>query len=210
MIRRALYAPGTAALMAMVSGAALAASQTRAIVDAVAIVHPAWSPVWHWTAAVGFEAAILAVGLVMATTGDRGLWRWEMVLVGVSVVAGVMVAMDGRSWSDPVALVRAAATGVMPVQYLAVVMTAHRLAGRAGVTTVAADQPATTATTPPAATATTTPRPRPAARQTSTGPAADPRVAAAIAAGVPRTTARRWAATGDHRLDRYRAEVRAA
>lgn len=208
MIYRALYARSTAALLALASGLALAVSQTRAIVDAVAIVHPAWSPVWHWTAAVGFEAAILAVGLVMATTGDRGLWRWEMVLVGVSVVAGVMVAMDGRSWSDPVALVRAAATGVMPVQYLAVVMTAHRLAGRAGVTTVAADQPATTATTPPAAT--TTPRPRPAARRTSTGPAADPRVAAAIAAGVPRTTARRWAATGDARLDKYAREVRAA
>lgn len=207
MIRRALYAPGTAALMAMVSGAALAASQTRAIVDAVAIVHPAWSPAWHWTAAVGFEAAILAVGLVMATTGDRGLWRWEMVLVGVSVVAGVLVAMDGRSWSDPVALARAAATGVMPVQYLAVVMTAHRLAGRAGVTTVALDQ--TTATTPPAAA--TTLRPRPAVRRTSTGPAADPRVAAAIAAGVPRTTARRWSATGDRRLDQYATtEARAA
>lgn len=44
----------------------------------------------------------------------------------------------------------------------------------------------------------------------SPSPTTDPRVAMAIAAGVPRTTARRWAATGDGRLDRYTAEARAA
>lgn len=51
---------------------------------------------------------------------------------------------------------------------------------------------------------TTATRPR---RATAT----DPRVAMAIAAGVPRTTARRWAATGNPQLDRYQTtEARAA
>lgn len=201
MIYRALYARSTAALLALASGLALAVSQTRAIVDAVAMVHPAWSPAWWWTAAIGFETAILAVGLVMATTGDRGLWRWEVVLVGVSVVAGWLVAMDGRPWSDPVALARAVVTGAMPIQYLAVVMTAHRLAGRAADGQTTARPVAMTTATDHAA------RPRPGRRAAST---VDPRVATAIAAGVPRTTARRWAATGDARLDKYAREVRAA
>lgn len=55
---------------------------------------------------------------------------------------------------------------------------------------------------------TTATRPRPTTRPAT---ATDPRVAAAIAAGVARTTARRWAATGNPKLDRYQTtEARAA
>lgn len=238
MIYRALYSRSTAALLALVSGLLLAVSQTRAIVDAVGMVHPAWHPAWYWTAAIGFESAILAVGLVMAMTGDKGLWRWEVVLIVVSVVAGFLAAMVGHAWSDAIALARAAATGVMPVQYLAVVMTAHRLASGAAVMTMPpvdvpvvddqtddyaddyaddldddqtadqADAPADDQAAPPVR---PTIQPRPVPPSTGRRRSEDPRVLAAVAAGIPRTTARRWAATGNPALDRYQTtEARAA
>lgn len=213
MIYRVLYSRSTAALLALASGLLLAASQTRTIVDAVAMVHPAWHPAWYWTAAIGFESAILAVGLVMAMTGDKGLWRWEVVLIVVSVVAGFLAAMVGHTWDDGVALARAAATGVMPVQYLAVVMTAHRLASGLAVQTappIAA--PLTTVQTMPPPVIVPSDRPRTMPPPTTARRTAeDPRVLAAVAAGIPRTTARRWAATGNPQLDRYQTtEARAA
>lgn len=209
MIYQILYSRSTAALLALASGAALAMSQTRTIVDAVTMVHPAWHPAWHWTAAVGFETAILAVGLVMAASGDRGLWRWELVLVAVSVLAGFLVAMAGHDWTDRVALARAVATGIMPVQYLAVVMCAHRLAGRPDRvrTDVHVDDHARPVVqTAPRRTS----RPRTTTRRATPGIMDDPRVRAAIAAGVARTTARRWATTDDARLDKYARGARAA
>lgn len=212
MIYRILYSRSTAALLALASGLLLAASQTRTIVDAVAMVHPAWHPAWYWTAAIGFESAILAVGLVMAMTGDRGLWRWEVVLIAVSVVAGFLAAMVGHSWSDAIALARAAATGVMPVQYLAVVMTAHRLAVQ---TTAPIAAPLTTPTvdvqTVPRPAIATPARPRTVPPTSARRRSEDARVLAAVAAGIPRTTARRWAATGNPQLDRYQTtKARAA
>lgn len=104
---------------------------------------------------------------------------------------------------------------MVPLQYVAVILAAHTLYGHyaaSGQTTmdVATATPTIQTTASSVATATslaTPPRPRPnrAAR-----PATDPRVAAAIAAGVPRTTARRWAALGDQRLDEYKPQAKAA
>lgn len=123
-----LYDKGTAAGLVFLSGLLLAVGQTRTIVDAVGLVHPGWSNAWAWVVAVGFETAILSVGLVMASTGDRDLWRWEIVLVGASVLAGLAVGMHGHTLSDYAALIRAGAMGLLPVQYLAVVLTGHKLA----------------------------------------------------------------------------------
>lgn len=124
-----LYDRGTAAALVLLSGLLLATGQTRTIVDAVALVHPGWGSAWAWIVAVGFETAILAVGLVMASTGDRDLWRWEVVLVGASVVAGLAVGMHGHALQDYGAWARGLAMGLLPVQYLAVVLTGHKLAG---------------------------------------------------------------------------------
>lgn len=212
---RALYSPGTAAALVLAAGVLLATSQTRVIVDAVAIVHPKWWAGWYWTTAIGFETAILAVGLVMAMTGDRTLWRWEVVLVVVSVVAGVAAAMVGHQVGDRAAWVHAVAIGLMPIQYLAVVLTGHRLAehGRSDVATVTDDRAADHATTAPATDAETTviepPTTAPPATAKTATMTADPAVAAAIADGVARTTARRWSTAGDPRLDRYRPKATA-
>lgn len=197
---RALYSPGTAAALVLAAGVLLATSQTRVIVDAVAIVHPKWSPVWYWTAAIGFETAILAVGLVMAMTGDRTLWRWEVVLVVVSVVAGVAAAMVGHTVTDRAAWVHAVAIGLMPIQYLAVVLTGHRLAEH-GRPDVAPDvEPATVATpeqAPAVAAVDKPPRSAPrAATATDLELAAAKEAArrAALSAGKSDRTARRAAA----------------
>lgn len=224
-IYRFLYSQGTAAALVLASGLLLAIGQTRTIVDAVKLVHPSWAPAWFWIVAIGFETAILGVGLVMAMTGDRTLWRWEVVLVGASIVAGLAVGLHGQTVDTPAAIgaaaVRALAVGLLPVQYLAVVLTGHKLATGAtaavattetdGQTVVddGQDQPATVTTVapePPAmavvdpvATVVTAPPPT-VAKPTTT----DPAVTAAIVAGVPRTTARRWATAGDPRLDKYR------
>ena len=226
-VYRLLYSQGTAAALVLASGLLLAIGQTRTIVDAVAMVHPSWSPLWFWIVAIGFETAILGVGLVMAMTGDRTLWRWEVVLVGASIVAGLAVGLHGQTMDTWAAIgaaaVRALAVGLLPVQYLAVVLTGHKLASGAMVATTETDgqtmatvdhgqdQPSevtmvdpepvamvatTTAPEPPVTTA-----PPTMAKTTST----DPAVTMAIAAGIPRTTARRWADNGDGRLDKYRA-----
>lgn len=220
---RFLYSQGTAAALVLASGLLLAIGQTRTIVDAVAMVHPTWFWLWFWIVAIGFETAILGVGLVMAMTGDRTLWRWEVILVSASIVAGLAVGLHGQTMDTWTAIgaaaVRALAVGLLPVQYLAVVLTGHKLASgaatvatteTAGQTTAMAaavdrDEPATmveieplamTAPGPPVA----TPSPPTVARATTT----DPAVTAAIADGVARTTARRWATAGDPRLDKYR------
>lgn len=225
-IYRFLYSQGTAAALVLASGLLLAIGQTRTIVDAVAMVHPSWYWLWFWIVAIGFETAILGVGLVMAMTGDRTLWRWEVVLVSASIVAGLAVGLHGQTMDTWTAIgaaaVRALAVGLLPVQYLAVVLTGHRLAS--GATTVATtetagqtmaagttvdhDQPTAAVTAEPLAMATpepplTTVLPTvlPTVARTTT---TDPAVTAAIAAGVARTTARRWAENGDPRLDKYR------
>ena len=123
-----LYDKGTAATLVLLSGLLLATGQTRTIVDAVVLVHPGWSPAWAWIVAVGFETAILSVGLVMASTGDRDLWRWEVILVGASVAAGLAVGLHGHVLQDYGAWARGIAMGFLPVQYLAVVLTGHKLA----------------------------------------------------------------------------------
>lgn len=221
-IYRFLYSQGTAAALVLASGLLLAIGQTRTIVDAVAMVHPSWSPIWFWTVAIGFETAILGVGLVMAMTGDRTLWRWEVILVSASIVAGLAVGLHGQTMDTWTAIgaaaVRALAVGLLPVQYLAVVLTGHRLASGATAvattetavqtmaagTTVDHDQPTAAVTAEPLAMATSEPpltTVLPTVTRTTT---TDPAVTAAIAAGVARTTARRWATAGDPRLDQYR------
>lgn len=226
-IYRFLYSQGTAAALVLASGLLLAIGQTRTIVDAVKLVHPSWAPAWFWIVAIGFETAILGVGLVMAMTGDRTLWRWEVVLVGASIVAGLAVGLHGQTVDTPAAIgaaaVRALAVGLLPVQYLAVVLTGHKLASGAVVATTETDgqtattvehgqdQPAAVATVEPEPVAAVEPEskaatvatpPRQTVVRTTT---ADPAVAAAIAAGIPRTTARRWSTVGDPRLKKYRA-----
>ena len=219
----------SAILVCGLAAAALAISQAFVIHDHVAMVHggvvtpPPWPAIAQWSMAVGFELAILSVTLAVAVVGwHRGLIVAETFLIGVSVLAGALVTYPG-----PVApLVETASMAMVPLQYVAVVLAAHAL-HRHYAATPAANQ--TTAVTTPAATvatvatdqataatraaatrtAATAPRPRPpASRPSST--TADPRVTMAIAAGVPRTTARRWAATGDARLDQYGPQSRVA
>lgn len=217
----------SAILVCGLAAAALAISQAFVIHDHVAMVHggvampPPWPAIAQWSMAVGFELAILSVTLAVAMVGwHRGLIVAETFLIGVSVLAGALV-----TYSGPVApLVETASMAMVPLQYVAVVLAAHAL-HRHYAATPATDQ--TTAVTTPAATvatvatvatdqttaatrtAATAPRPRPpASRPSST--TADPRVTMAIAAGVPRTTARRWAATGDARLDQYGPQSRVA
>lgn len=122
---RVLYDRGTAALLVLASGIVLAASQTHVIRDWVAAGHPAWSPAWPWMTAIGFELVILAVGLVLALTGDRVLWAAELFLVGVSVLAAI-----DNGVAAGVPLHRAVLSAVMPLQYLAAVLAGHRLAGQ--------------------------------------------------------------------------------
>ncbi len=204
----------TAIAVCGLAAAALAISQAFVIHDHVAMIHghvptpPPWPALAQWAMAAGFELAILAVTLAMAITGfQRHLVVAECFLVGVSILAGALVTYPGPVYP----LIETASMALVPVQYVAVVLAAHALyghyagAGQPVVVVATTDQP--TATTVPAAMATaTSPRPRVARRGTPAGQATDPRVAVAIAAGVPRTTARRWAATGDARLNVYRME----
>lgn len=211
----------SAILVCGLAAAALAISQAFVIHDHVAMVHggvvtpPPWPAIAQWSMAVGFELAILSVTLAVAVVGwHRGLIVAETFLIGVSVLAGALVTYPG-----PVApLVETASMAMVPLQYVAVVLAAHAL-HRHYAATPAADQttpvatPMATMATDQATAATraaaTAPRPRPpASRPSST--TVDPRVAMAIAAGVPRTTARRWAATGDARLDQYGPRSRVA
>lgn len=217
----------SAILVCGLAAAALAISQAFVIHDHVAMVHggvatpPPWPAIAQWSMAVGFELAILSVTLAVAMVGwHRGLIVAEAFLIGVSVLAGALVTYPG-----PVApFVETASMAMVPLQYVAVVLAAHAL-HRHYAATPATDQ--TTAVTTPAArvatvatvatdqttvatrAAATVPRPRPPASRPSPT-TADPRVTMAIAAGVPRTTARRWAATGDARLDQYGPQSRVA
>jgi len=110
---RALYSRGTAAGLVLMSGAVLAVSQTHVIRDWLAVLHPGWSRPWLWANAAGFELVVLAVGLVLAATGQRSLWVAEVFLIAVSCGAAWDSAPDGTP------LVREILGSLMPLQYLA-------------------------------------------------------------------------------------------
>lgn len=118
---RALYSRGTAAGLVLMSGAVLAVSQTHVIRDWLAVLHPGWSRPWLWANAAGFELVVLAVGLVLAATGQRSLWVAEVFLIAVSCGAAWDSAPDGTP------LVREILGSLMPLQYLAAVLAGHRL-----------------------------------------------------------------------------------
>lgn len=122
---RWLYSRGTAAALVLSSGAVLAVSQTHVIRDWLATLHPSWSVPWLWVNAAGFELVVLAVGLVLATTGQRSLWVMEAFLILVSCGAALDSALAAG-----VAVPRAVLGGLMPLQYLAAVLAGHRLAGQ--------------------------------------------------------------------------------
>jgi len=200
----------TAILICVLAAAALAVSQAFVIHDHVAKIHgrvttlPPWPDWAQWTMSAGFELAIVAVGLAVAITGFRGwLTVAELFLVAVSVLAGALVTHPGRiwPWADTLSM------SLVPLQYVAVILAAHSLYGHfaaGGQTAGRAPRVVEPVTTtdraePPAS----SPRPI-VARTTTADPAAMAAAIAAIAAGVPRTTARRWLAKGDERLDQYR------
>lgn len=223
----------SAILVCAAAAAALAISQAFVIHDHVAKVHgrvatlPPWPDWAQWTMAAGFELAIVAVGLAVAITGFRGwLTVAELGLVAVSVLAGALVTHPGHIWP----WVDTLSMSLVPLQYVAVILAAHSLHDHFaadGQTTAKKPRPArswrslvrwprtwprSTATTPvplpttPPATTTATNGHGPRlVRPDRSGTATDPAVAAAIAAGVPRTTARRWAEKGDPQLDKFRS-----
>ncbi len=157
---RLLYSRGTAATLVLLSGSVLAISQTHVIRDWLAVLHPAWPRPWLWVNAAGFELVVLAVGLVLAATGQRSLWVAEVFLIIVSCGA----AWDSAPAGTP--LVRAILGSLMPLQYLAAVLAGHRLAS------VATAAPAPLAAEVAAAilAAPIPPRPRPAMVATADRP----------------------------------------
>lgn len=92
---------------------ALAVSQAFVIHDVVLARHAGW-PVWaSWSMALGFELAIAAGVLATALTGyDRRLIVADAGLIGMSVA---------------VAAGYASALVLVPLQYAAVIVAAHRL-----------------------------------------------------------------------------------
>lgn len=148
ILYRALYSRGSAAAIVIASWLILATAQMAVVADAMAALHPGW-PVWLRTlAAVGYELATLAVGLVIAVRAGEGraqsvvLWGGLALFVAVSSFFGFDAAMRGLigedyraqdlASADAVQWIRAVLGGaVLPVQYLLAVAAGHQLAAHA-------------------------------------------------------------------------------
>ncbi|MCB9176606.1 MAG: hypothetical protein H6648_05540 [Caldilineae bacterium] len=128
------------------AAAALAGSQAFVIHDAVAVHHGHLPVAAQWAMAIGFEAAIVAVGLCVAVTG----FDWTLVVAEVFLLApSVAIAADGIDPTATPAALDTLAMSVMPLQYAVVILAAHRLAGHyvamATVTTAVTGHEADTA-----------------------------------------------------------------
>lgn len=116
----------SALAICVAAAAALASSQAFVIHDAVAIHHGHWPVAAQWAMAIGFEAAIVAVGLCVAVTG----FDWKLVAAEVFLLApSVAIAADGIDPMATPAALDTLAMSVMPLQYAVVILAAHRLAG---------------------------------------------------------------------------------
>lgn len=144
---RALYARGTAAAIVIASWAILATAQVAVVFGAMQALHPSWPPAMQALAAVGYELATLAVGLVIAVRAGEGrrqswiLWVGLALFVGISSWMGFDAAMRGQlgeayrlrdlGEADAIVWLRAVLGGaVLPLQYLLAVAAGHQLAAR--------------------------------------------------------------------------------
>jgi hypothetical protein len=131
--------------MVIASWVILATAQTAVVVGAMQALHPTWPLQMQVLAAVGYELATLAVGIVIAVRAGEGrghapvLWAGLALFVAVSSWFGFDAAMRGLigetyrladlASADPVQWVRAVLGGaVLPVQYLLAVAAGHQLA----------------------------------------------------------------------------------
>ena len=207
--------------------AALAASLTH-VAATFGGLEPGGAPAWlaklgptvAITAAVAIDLGLAALAWSIGAKRRAGLSTWDLwagvaIFAALSILAnidhGLVLASGGKTgvaawsaldwWSRAKVVLLA---GALPVLVMYLARTVEGLAEAEVVTTTArpGHAPAGTTVVPaPSAPATTVSEHRPRPRVAM---ATDPAVTMAIAAGVPRTTARRWSATGDPRLDQYR------